>query len=451
MMNSPVVRAEPLRFKEGGVKEVVTKVLLPLWNSYRFFSDQVSLLKKVKEIDFVFDPNSSLHNNNLMDRWILASTQSLLKFIKNEMAEYRLYTVVQELLDLIENTTNWYIKLNRLRLKGEYGLEDTKHALNTLFEVLWTLVRALAPFMPFLTETIYQRIVQYLPKSLHGEDMRSVHFQPFPEVREELFDEVVERRVGRMQRIIDLGRVSRERKTLALKQPLKTLIVIHRSDYLDDLRALETEIKEELRVHNLVLTSDEDKYNVQYSVSADWPTLGKKLKKDAQKVKKALPGLSSNDVRQFVQDQKIIIDGIELVAGDLIVKRGLPEDEENKNLETNTDNDVLTILDTTIYPELAKEGIAREIVNRVQQLRKRSNLKTTDDVKMIYHVLNDPEQIGLEEVFKTQGKFIEKMLRRPMEHGERGGEVDGEQEPGVIAQEYPEVHKATFMLRLVKL
>ena len=460
MINSPVVRAETLRFKESGVKEIVAKVLLPLWNSYRFFADQVLLLKKVEDIDFVFDPASGPHNENLMDRWILASCQSLLRFINKEMAVYRLYTVVPELLGLIDNTTNWYIRFNRRRLKGEYGVEDTKHALNTLFEVLNTLVRALAPFTPFLTETIYQRIVQHLPKSLHTEDMRSVHFQPFPDVREELFDEAIERRVSRMQRVIELGRVSRERRTIGLKQPLKTLIVIHpNKDYLEDIRSLETAITEELNVQDLVLTSDEDKYNVQYSCTADWPTLGKKLKKDVQKVKRILPDLTSDDVRQFVRDRRLVVGGIELLEEDLVVKRGLKEgDEASRNLETNTDNDVLIILDAQIYPDLAKEGIAREIVNRVQQLRKRSNLVPTDDVRMEYKVLSDPENVGLEEVFDTQGKgTFEKALRRPLDK-HVVTQVGGKAEPGkekevegLIAQNFEEVQKATFMLRLVKL
>lgn len=341
-------------------------------------------------------------------------------------------------------------------MKGSYGIDDTQHALNTLFEVLYTLVRALAPFIPFLTETIYQHLVRHLPKSLHNEDMRSVHFQSFPEVRENLFDEAVERRVGRMQRVIELARVSRERRTVVLRQPLKTLVVIHpKSDYLEDVRSLETEICEELNVHNLELTSDEQKYNVQYSVSADWPILGKKLKKDAQKVKKALPGLSSDEVRNFTLHKKMTVAGIELVEEDLVVKRGLKDDETSKNLETNTDDDVLTILDTTIYPELAREGIAREIISRVQQLRKRSNLVPTDDVRMEYSVLSDPENVGLEETFETHTKSFEKALRRPLDKHivtQIGGEADPEErEPGLIAQEYQEVQKATFLLRLVKL
>jgi len=455
MINSPVVRAETLRFKESGVKEIVAKVLLPLWNSYKFFRDQVLLMKKVESIDFQFDPNAESANENVMDRWILASCQSLLKFTNEEMAAYRLYTVVPKLLELIDNTTNWYIRFNRRRLKGEYGIEDTQRALNTLFEVLYTLTRGLAPFTPFITDNIYQRLLPHIPKSLQGEDPRSVHFLPFPEVREELFNEGVERQVGRMQRVIELGRVSRERRAIGLKQPLKTLIVIHPDDsYLADIRSLEDYIVEELNIHSLILSSDEEKYQVQYSVTADWPSLGKKLKKDAQKVKKSLPNLTSDDVRRFVQAKTITVEGIQLREEDLIVRRGLKEDDTSKTLETNTDNDVLTILDTELYPELAREGIAREVINRVQQLRKRAKLVPTDDVKMEYKVLSDPEKIGLEEVFEGHGKAFEKALRRPLDKHvitEFGGEVPNGDVDVVIAEEEQEVQKATFLLRLVKL
>ncbi|KAL1965029.1 hypothetical protein VTN77DRAFT_6089 [Rasamsonia byssochlamydoides] len=456
LINSPVVRAEPLRFKESGVKEIVAKVLLPLWNSYKFFEGQVALLKKVEGIDYVFDPKAEATNTNVMDRWILASCQSLLKFVNQEMAGYRLYTVVPRLLELIDNTTNWYIRFNRKRLKGEFGVDDTQHALNTLFEVLYTLVRGLAPFTPFITDTIYQRLLPHIPEALRGEDSRSVHFLPYPEVREELFDEVVERRVARMQKVIELARISRERRSIGLKTPLKTLVVIHQDQqYLDDVQSLETYIQEELNIRDLVLSSDEAKYNVQYRVTADWPTLGKKLKKDAQKVKKALPSLTSDDVKQFVINKKMLVDGIELVEGDLVVKRGIKEDDvSSKGMETNTDDDVLTILDANIYPELAHEGLAREIINRVQRLRKKAGLVPTDDIKMEYKVLSDPDNIGLSEVFVTQAKAIEKVLRRPLDKHvvtQVDGEIPSKEEEGLIMEEEQEVQKATFLLRLLKL
>ena len=455
LINSPVVRAEPLRFKEAGVKEIVAKVLLPLWNSYKFFDGQVALLKKVEGVDFVFDPKAETTNVNVMDRWILACCQSLLKFVNQEMAGYRLYTVVPRLLGLIDSTTNWYIRFNRKRLKGELGLEDTQHALNTLFEVLYTLVRGLAPFTPFLTDNIYQRLLPHIPAALQGEDNRSVHFLSFPEVREELFDEVVERRVGRMQKVIELARTSREKRSIGLKSPLKTLVVIHQDQqYLDDVQSLQGYILEELNVRDLVLSSDEAKYNVQYSVSADWPILGKKLKKDGQKVRKALPSLSSDDVKRFVADKKIVVDGIELVEGDLLVKRDVKDDEASKDLETRTDDDVLIILDVTLHPELAQEGLAREIINRAQRLRKKAGLVPTDDVKMEYRILSDPDNIGLGEAFETQTAAVEKALRRPIDKHvvtAVDGNIPENKNEEVIVEEEQEVQKATFLLRLVRL
>jgi isoleucyl-tRNA synthetase len=361
---------------------------------------------------------------------------------------YRLYTVVPRLLGLIDYTTNWYIRFNRKRLKGENGLNDTLHALNALFEVLFTLCRGLAPFTPFLTDEIYLKLLPHIPKELQGEDARSVHFLPFPDVRQELFDEEVERRVGRMQKVIELARVSRERRTIGLKQPLKTLVVIHHDpQYLEDIKSLEGYITEELNVRDLVLSSDEAKFNVQYSVTADWPVLGKKLKKDMVRVKKALPGLKSEQVQAYVQDKFILVDGIRLEEGDLVVRRGVKEGESSKNLEINTDRDVLTILDTELHPELAQEGLAREIINRVQRLRKKAGLQPTDDVRMEYRVVSDPDKVGLEEMFTTQSAAFEKALRRPLDKV-------GEEEPrteSVIAEEEHEVQQATCVLRLLKL
>jgi isoleucyl-tRNA synthetase len=455
MINSPVVRAETLKFKESGVKEIIAKVLLPLWNSYQFFDQQVALLKKIEGIDFVFDPSLEKTNTNVMDKWILASTQSLLKFVNEEMAAYRLYTVVPRLLSLIDSTTNWYIRFNRKRLKGEFGIEDTKHALNTLFEVLYTLCRGLAPFTPFLTDNIYARLLPYIPTKLQAKDPRSVHFLSYPEVRQELFDEVVERRVARMQTVIELARLCRERKAISVKTPLKTLVVIHRDpQYLEDLKGLSEYITSELNILNLECTSDEDAHNVQYSVNADWPVLGKKLRKDIGRVKKALPAITTEQVREYLEKGEILVDGIKLDSGDLVVKRTMKEDATNVDQDFNTDNDVIIILDTHLYPELHEQGLAREIINRVQRLRKKAGLVPTDDVGMEYLVHTDPGNTGIEKVFETQTALLEKALRRPMDKHvvtEVEGKIPEGKQEGVIAEEEQEVQKATFLLRLVKL
>lgn len=456
MINSPVVRGEELRFKEAGVKEIVSRVLLPLYNSFNFFRDQVNLLKKFENVDYKWDVKGQKTNTNVMDRWILAATQSLLEFVNEEMAAYRLYTVVPGLLALLEDTTNWYIKFNRKRFKGELGKDDTIHALNTLFEVLFTLVKALAPFIPFVTDMIYQKLLPYIAESQRTSDMRSVHFLEFPEPRPELKDAVVERRIQRMRNVIELVRQSRERKTVSLRTPLKTLIIIHNDQqYLDDISSLEGYITEELNIRDLVLSSDEAKYGVQYSVALNFQKVGKKLRGDAKKVQKALLEIDSKGAKDYLSTGKIVVATVTLEEGDLIVKRGLPEDASSKEQETNSDNEVLTILDCTLYPELAQEGVAREIISRVQQLRKKAGLKTTDDVKMEYKVLSDPQNIGLEQCFEEQTRFIEKALRRPVDKHvvtevEGAPMVNGVKED-VIVEEDQEVQEATFMLRLVRL
>lgn len=360
--------------------------------------------------------------------------------------------MVPKLLDLIDTTTNWYIRFNRKRLKGEHGLNDTIHALNTLCEVLFTLTRGLAPFTPFITDTIYHRLRPFIPEHLHGEDGRSVHFLPFPTVREELFNEEVERRVGRMQRVIELTRVSRERRTVGLKTALKTLVVVHSDpQYLEDLRSLQGYITEELNIRDLILSSDEAKYNVQYSVTADWPVLGKKLKKDVQKVKKALPSLTSEQVHNFTKEKTIVVDGITLERGDLVVRRKIKEDANSKNLEPNTDEDVLTILDVELYPELVAEGLAREIIARIQKMRKSAGLQPTDDVRMEFKVLADPDNIGLDKAIETQSKFIEKSLRKPIDRHDGSEQHGNISEDKLILEEEQEIQKALCMLRLSKI
>ncbi|KAK9237635.1 tRNA synthetases class I-domain-containing protein [Lipomyces kononenkoae] len=445
LINSPVIRAETLKFKEEGVKEVVSKVLLPWWNSYKFWEGHAALLKKTEGIDFMFDPN--LMSTNVMDKWILASLQTLIEFVHQEMAEYRLYTVVPRLLNLIDDMTNWYIRFNRKRLKGESGVEDTVVALNTLFEVLYTLVLTLAPFTPFLADNIYQRLRPFIPAHLLPADSRSVHFLEYPVARVDLEDEAIERAVGRMQRVIELTRTLREKNNISLKVPLKSLVVMHFDpQYLEDIRGLQQYIVEELNVRDLILTSDEEKYGVVYRCEADWPTLGKKLKRDIVRVKNALPNLTSDAVKAFVSSGTVIVDGIELVDGDLQVIRGLDAESIAHGHETSTDQDVLIILDTTIYPELKTEGLAREIINRVQRLRKKAGLSATDDVRVQYKMLED--KIGLDEVFVEHEALLSKALRRPVEKLGDNGEVDDEV---VIVDEEQNVQEARFSLRLLKL
>lgn len=450
MINSPVLRAETLKFREEGVKEVIATVLLPWYNSFNFLKDLVDLYKKDQGVDFEY--NSQLISHNVFDKWILASLQSLIKFIHEEMQGYRLYTVVPRLLSFISSLTNWYIRLNRTRLKGlRDNVDDATKAINTLCEALFSLNRAMAPFTPYLADNLYQRMKGYFPKAelekhclnpTRAKDIDLIHFLYYPTVREELFDEHIEVAVGRMQKVIDLGRNIRESKAISLKTPLKELVILHSDpSYLKDVESLKTYIIDELNVRNLVITSDESAYGVEYTAVADWPVLGKKLKKDAKTVKAALPNVSSQEVQEFVKLGKITVAGIDLVSEDLQVQRGLPAGK-SQDKEVRSERDVLIILDVQIYPELQSEGYARELVNRIQRLRKLSGLNTTDDVRVQYEVVKDT--IDFERVIADNRALLEKSTKRPLAHFT--DEADK-----VIANEEQSINDTTFKLRLLKL
>lgn len=450
LINSPVLRAESLKFKEEGVREVVSSVLLPWYNSFKFFKDSADIFKKDNGEDFVYD--EKLVSTNVMDKWLMASIQSLIQFIHTEMNAYRLYTVVPKLLSLIDDLTNWYIRFNRRRIKGysTEGVEDTKMGLNTLVEALLTLSRAMAPFTPYLSDGIYQKLKPFFTEEFLGSlcvnpkynDFRSVHFLSYPSVRKELFNEKIETAVSRMQKVIDLGRNIREKKMISLKTPLKELVILHSDpQYLEDIKSLENYIVEELNVRKVTITSDEAKYGVEYTVVADWPILGKKLKKDAKKVKAALPNVTSAEVQEFAKSGKITVDGIDLVSEDLQVLRGLPESEVAEGHESRSFQDVLIILDTKLYPELQNEGLARELINRIQRLRKKAGLNTTDEVKVEYKLVKDT--IGLKTIIQEQEEILLKSTKRPV--------CEFSDSDKVIIDEEQSINDTVFNLRLLSL
>ncbi|XP_006460783.1 hypothetical protein AGABI2DRAFT_185126 [Agaricus bisporus var. bisporus H97] len=445
LVNSPIVRGDNLRFREEGVREVISRVLLPWLNSFRFFLGHVALLKKTSGVDFKYNPHAP-HPTNVMDRWILARCQSLIKLVREEMAAYRLYTIIPRLLDLIDELTNWYIRFNRKRLKGEDGVEDTVTALNTLFETLFTLCRTMSSYTPFLTENLYQTLRTYIPEDPAAGDTRSVHFLSFPIVKEEYFDEDIERQVKRMQSVIELTRNIREKNNISLKVPLKELLIFHpEAGYLTDIKPLQRYIESELNVRDIIFTSDETLSGVRYRAVADWAVLGKKLRKDLGKVKNALPSVASDAVKAYVDTGKIVVNGIELTVGDLTVQRylELPISAEDQ-YATHTDNDVVVRLDIQIHPDLQGEWLAREMTNRVQKLRKKAGLQATDDVD-VYYKLEESTGAELEAAIGQYEAVIRKTIGnvpRDIKDRNAGGKE--------LISEAQEIADAKFVLYLVR-
>jgi isoleucyl-tRNA synthetase len=178
LINSPVVKGEPLRFKKEGVFAVVRDVFLPWYNAYRFLVQNVLRLEVEGLAPFrPLDFSTLQKSTNALDRWINSASQSLVFFVRQEMEAYRLYTVVPFLLKFVDNLTNVYVRFNRKRLKGRTGEDDSRIALSTLYYVLLTTCKAMAPFTPFFTENMYQNLRRATPNS-----DESVHYCSFPDV-----------------------------------------------------------------------------------------------------------------------------------------------------------------------------------------------------------------------------------------------------------------------------
>ena len=250
-----------------------------------------------------------------------------------------------------------------------------------------------------------------------------------------------------MQAVIELTRNVRERHNLSLKTPLQELLVFHADpQYLEDVKELQRYVQSELNVRDIVFTSDETAAGVKYRAVADWAVLGRKLRKDLGKVKNALPSVSSDDVRKYVETGKLTVAGIELVTGDLAVQRyiELPEQQGGGPAQyaTNTDNEVVVRLDITVHPELQTEYLAREFINRVQKLRKRAGLQATDDVD-VYHSFEQGTGDDLRAAVEAYSETIEKTVRSvPRDVSQRG---EGRK---VLVDEEQEIAEVKFTLSL---
>ncbi|XP_003739104.1 isoleucine--tRNA ligase, cytoplasmic [Galendromus occidentalis] len=410
MINSPIVRAENLRFKEEGVRDVLKDVLLPWYNALRFLLQNIDLFEKNFKTSFVFEEPKGVENT--MDKWILSYANSLVTFLKTEMKAYRLYTVVPRLLKFIDNLTNWYVRMNRKRLKGDGGRQDCLQSLQTLFSVIFVLNRLMASFTPFITEFMYQCMKQYVPKNLSQD---SIHYMMLPETDESLIDDAVERRVTRMQSVIELGRVLRDRKTLPLKYPLMEVVVIQRErEYLDDLRVMENYILEELNVRKLTASSDKQAFGVSMKAEPNIKTLGLRLRGKSKEVGDGIRALSDAEIEAYLKGETLRVRGEELQAGDVQIRVQYSGENLDK-YEAHSEGDVLVLLDVQPDEEMMNEGIAREIINRIQKMRKKAHLVPTDPVAVF--VSAKPENGDIARMLKSHYDFIKNVLRTPLSVG----------------------------------
>ena len=362
----------PKRFDENGIAEVYRKFFDTLFNSYGFFA----LYGNIDN----FDPKSEpveFDKRPEIDRWILSLLYSNVERVVNYMENYDLTRATRVIMDfIIDDVSNWYVRRNRRRFwKGEMNA-DKLSAYQTLYEVLLTVVKLIAPFTPMLSEDLYQ--------NLKTEDMpESVHLDVYPALTEEMKsrqNEKLEQQMATTQKVVTVARAIRNDVRIKVRQPLNKIIVASASKFTRESVLYMADImKDEVNIKNVEVT---DKLTdiVNKKAKANFKQLGPKAGKLMKIAAIEIMNLSADDIEKFEKDGQLTmnIEGrpIQLVTGDLEII----EEKKSDDLAVVREADFVVGLETLITPELDQEGIAREFVNRIQNLRKDSGFEVTDRI-----------------------------------------------------------------------
>ncbi len=367
MLGSPAVRAEDLRFSEKGVEHVLRQVLIPFWNSFIFLSTYAQI--------YHFKPDGNKKPEALIDRWILSMTQKLVSDVEEGMESYDLNRAVQPLIGFIDQLTNWYIRRCRSRFWADDDTPDRKEAFQTLYDVLLTLSKVAAPFIPFLSDAIYRELrTEKMPDSVHLAD--------FPKVQGELRDEELEKEVLAAQSAVSLGHALRKEHKLKVRQPLsKAHLITSNQELLNALQKQMQLIADELNVKEVELHSDEAKF-VQWLAKPNFPILGKKIGKLIPLAQKMMQGFDRKQIQTLASGGKLKVEigdeSVELEPQDVEIERKVKE-----GIAAGNEGELTVALDTTLDEGLIEEGLAREIVNKINSMRRDLGFEVTDRIRIV--------------------------------------------------------------------
>ncbi len=386
LLNSPAVLADDLRFSAKGVELVLRQVLIPLWNSYVFLATYAKIYNWKPTGHFPV-PKADI------DRWILSVLQKLVHDVNSAMENYELQSAVQPLGRFIDHLTDWYIRRSRTRFWSDEPTRDREEAFETLYTVMVTFVKITAPFIPFLSDAIYLELRR-------KEDPISVHLCPFPTYQSKLRDLDLEKEMETVQTVVSVGHALRKEHRLKVRQPLaKAYIISTHAEKLEGLQRQHQLIAEELNVKEVDFLSDESQF-VTLQAKPNFRILGKKVGKLMNSVQKAIGELSSKDLKKLMDGKEVSLEveneTVILNSEDVAVERKVKE-----NVVAGTDIDITVALDTTLSEELIIEGIARELVNKINTLRKELGFSITDRI----HIKLDTT-LPVKETFEKYRDYI---------------------------------------------
>ena len=369
----------PLKFDMDGLKEVHSKFFNPLRNTYSFFALYANIDKvDPRTYDVSYDDLEEI------DKWLFSKYNKLVKNVTNYFDEYDLNKVVKELTSFVSlDLSNWYIRRNRKRFWGSSLDNSKKCVYYTTYEVLKGLSKLIAPVTPFISEEIYQ--------NLTGEE--SVHLASYPVCDESLINDDIEKRMDLVRDLISLGRNVREEEKIKVRQPILEVILDGKNKEI--LNGLDDLIKEELNVKNIVFEDDLTKY-MDFKIKPNFKEAGKVLGSRMKDFVLFLNNLSDSEVRSIVNGNSITFEGMtignELLDVKIASKDGMKVSMENNNF---------IILNTTLNDDLIREGIAREIVSKVQNLRKEKDFDIENRIILYYNG-------SLDDVLDEFGDYIKK-------------------------------------------
>jgi len=361
-----------LLFGYGPANQVRRK-LLTLWNVYSFFATYAAVDK--------FSPletNIEDSDLTLLDQWILAKSNLLVKEAVNAFDSYRVDKFVQKFERFLDDLSNWYIRRNRRRFWKSENDADKKAAYHTLYHVLLTSVKVIAPILPFMSEKIYQNLVCNIDDKLP----ESVHLCDYPVINDKKIDQKMIEQVDTIRKIVELGRSARNKAELKIRQPLKELC-FHLSDNSIKEFVLENQniILEELNVKKIKIVKSTDKL-IGYEIKPNLPFIGQDYGKELPKIKDAILKMDSDKiVSDLNKDGEV---KILLSSNSIILKRDafLINKKSKKGYTSESDSKITVGLTTELSEKLIQEGIARDVIRHVQIMRKNANFAVEDRINI---------------------------------------------------------------------
>lgn len=395
---------KPTLFNEEDIaRTVISDFFRSMTNTYAFFA----LYANIDNYDGT-EPTIPVAERPEIDRWVISRTNTLVKEFRKLMDAYELTKAHRAIQSFaIYELSNWYIRRNRRRFwKGDKD-KDKSSAYQTLREVMLKIVAMIAPTAPFLSEDLYQRLRR-------DSDLESIHLVGMPEVNANEIDSELERKMDLAQKVVFLARSLREKSKIKTRQPLARILVpVHGPQQRRDIQYFEAIICEELNIKAIeFVTGDTD--IVSRSAKPNFKTIGKKFGKNTQAVANAIKGFDNKTVKEIEKNGSIT-----LPVGDENLEIALDDIEiVSNNIEgwlVMSDEQLTVALDTQLTPELITEGLAREFVNRVQDLRKKSGFEVTDRISIVFATDDETANALLAKVDYIKNETLASSIERSAE------------------------------------